>query len=44
VLVSHHDSFEALAAYQVHPDPQAALAVVATVVSEKSVVDYELAD
>lgn len=44
VLVSHHDSFEALAAYQVHPDHQAALAVVATVVSEKSVVDYELAD
>ncbi|WP_449282029.1 Dabb family protein [Leucobacter sp.] len=43
VLVSHHDSYEALADYQVHPDHVAALAVVGELVAEKSVVDYELA-
>jgi len=42
VLVSHHDSYEALAAYQVHPDHQAALPIVGALVSDKSVVDYEL--
>lgn len=43
-LVSHHDSYEALAAYQVHPDHQAALPIVGELVSDKSVVDYPLAD
>jgi len=43
-LLSVHDSAEALAAYQVHPDHVAALAVVAALVESKSVVDYPVAD
>lgn len=43
-LVSVHDSVEALAAYQVHPDHLAALGVVATLVESKSVVDYSFDD
>lgn len=42
VLISHHDSAEALAAYQVHPDHKAALGVIGALVESKSVVDYEL--
>ncbi|MBO1901508.1 Dabb family protein [Leucobacter weissii] len=41
VLISLHDSFEALAAYQVHPAHQAALTIVGALVTDKSVVDYE---
>ncbi len=43
-LVSVHDSAEALAAYQVHPDHLAALGVVAALVEAKSVVDYPIGD
>lgn len=43
VLISQHDSFDALAAYQVHPEHQAALQVVAELVESKSVVDYSIA-
>lgn len=42
VLISHHDSAEALAEYQAHPRHLAALEVVATLIVNKSVVDYEL--
>lgn len=42
VLISHHDSFEALAAYQVHPEHQEALQVVGSIIEAKSVVDYEV--
>ena len=41
VLVSHHDSASALAAYQEHPEHVAALRVVAELVAAKSVVDAE---
>ena len=40
VLISVHDSADALAAYQVHPEHVAALDVVASLVDMKSVVDY----
>ena len=43
-LISVHDSAEALAAYQVHPDHIAALGIVATLVESKSVVDFPVAD
>ena len=43
-LISVHDSADALAAYQVHPDHVAALTVVASIVKSKSVVDYVVAD
>jgi hypothetical protein len=42
VLVSEHDSWDDLAAYQVHPDHQAALVVVNAVATGKAVADYEL--
>ncbi|MBB1510932.1 Dabb family protein [Tessaracoccus sp. MC1756] len=42
VLISVHDSSEALAEYQGHPDHRKALAVVAELVEAKSVVDYEV--
>ncbi|MEJ6488744.1 Dabb family protein [Leucobacter sp. USCH14] len=41
-LVSVHDSAEALAAYQSHPEHLAALAVIAELTARKSVVDFEL--
>ncbi len=41
-LVSVHDSAEALAAYQVHPDHVAALGIVGKLVAQKSVVDFEV--
>lgn len=40
-LVSEHDSAEALAAYQAHPDHVAAGPYVRSVVVDKSCVDYE---
>lgn len=43
-LISLHDSKEDLAAYQVHPAHQAALQVVGAVVSQKSTVDFEIAN
>lgn len=42
VLVSEHDSWDDLAAYQVHPDHQAALGVVNRIATGKAVADYEL--
>ena len=42
-LVSLHDSYDALAAYQVHPAHQAALEVIGELVSDKTVVDHPLA-
>lgn len=44
VLISLHDSVEALAAYQVHPQHVTALSVVAGLVESKSVVDYTIRD
>ncbi|MFP5290942.1 MAG: Dabb family protein [Actinomycetes bacterium] len=41
VLVSEHESAEALAAYQAHPDHIAAGPFVRSVVADKSCVDYE---
>lgn len=42
-LVSEHDSWEALAEYQAHPEHVRVLReVVATVARDKAVVDYEL--
>ncbi len=42
-LVSEHDSWEALAAYQAHPEHVRVLQnVVPRVSSDKAVVDYEL--
>jgi hypothetical protein len=41
-LVSEHETWEALDAYQVHPDHQEALQVVTALVDRKAVVDYEL--
>lgn len=42
-LVSEHDSWDALAAYQAHPDHVRVLQeVVSTVARDKAVVDYEL--
>jgi hypothetical protein len=43
VLVSDHDSAEAVAAYQVHPGHVEATAWVNTVAGERAVVDYEVA-
>jgi hypothetical protein len=42
VLISTHDSADALADYQSHPAHLAALAVVGDIVTAKSVVDSEL--
>jgi len=39
-LISDHDSYEALAAYQVHPEHIAALSVIGALLSDKSVVDF----
>lgn len=42
-LVSEHDSWEALAAYQAHPQHlQVLQSVIPRVAREKAVVDYEL--
>jgi len=42
-LVSEHDSWEALASYQAHPEHVRVLReVVAEIASDKAVVDYEL--
>ena len=41
-LVSVHDSADALAAYQVHPDHVAALGIVGDLVAQKSVVDFKV--
>ena len=41
-LVSEHESWEALAAYQVHPAHVDALSVVSTICAQKAIVDYEL--
>lgn len=40
-LVTLHDSWEALAAYQAHPDHRAALDVVSSVIAGRAVVDFE---
>jgi quinol monooxygenase YgiN len=40
VLVSEHESVEALAAHQTHPEHRAAAAWVAQFVTERAVVDY----
>lgn len=40
-LVSEHDSWEALDAYQTHPAHLSALTVVGALVDRKAVVDYE---
>ena len=42
VLVSEHDSVDALNGYQAHPAHKEASAWVSTVVSERAIVDYEL--
>lgn len=42
VLYSTFDSKEAMAAYQAHPEHQAVLPFMASVVSERRVVDYEI--
>ena len=41
MLVSEHESAEALAAYQAHPDHVAAGPFVRSVVADKSCVDFE---
>lgn len=41
VLVSEHPNADALARYQTHPEHLRVLAIVAELVAEKSVVDYE---
>ena len=41
-LVSEHQSWDELAAYQEHPAHHSALAVVDPVVSARAIVDYEL--
>ena len=42
VLVSEHPDYEALGQYQTHPAHVRVLAIVAELVAEKSVVDYEV--
>ena len=42
VLVADYDSLDALEAYQVHPDHQAAVAVIGPLVAQRSNVDFEL--
>ncbi|HEV7741265.1 MAG TPA: Dabb family protein [Pseudolysinimonas sp.] len=42
VLVSEHDSAEALEGYQAHPAHREASAWVAARVSDRAVIDYEL--
>jgi len=42
VLVADYDSLEALEAYQVHPDHQAAAAIIRPLVAERANVDFEL--
>ena len=41
-LVTEHDSWEDLAAYQVHPEHRRAVAVVDSVATDKAIVDYEV--
>ena len=41
VLVTRFESRAALAAYQVHPEPQAVAAFVTQVAAERRLVDYE---
>jgi hypothetical protein len=42
VLVSDHESADALAGYQAHPEHRAAAAFVAAFVRERAIVDYAL--
>jgi len=42
VLVADYDSLDALEAYQVHPDHQAAVAIIRPLVAQRSNVDFEL--
>jgi len=42
VLIADYDSLEALEAYQVHPDHQAAAAIIRPLVAERANVDFEL--
>lgn len=44
VLVSEHDDNTALEGYQAHPLHKEASAVVASVVTDRAVVDYEVAE
>lgn len=41
-LVTEHPTWEDLAAYQAHPDHQAAVTLINPVVVDRAVVDYEL--
>jgi hypothetical protein len=41
-LETEHESWEDLAAYQVHPEHVRALGVVDSVAAKKAIVDYEL--
>lgn len=41
-LITVHDSFEGLKAYQQHPKHQAAAALIGELTSEKAVSDYEI--
>ena len=41
VLVTRFESRAALAAYQVHPEPQAVAALLTQVAAERRLVDYE---
>jgi hypothetical protein len=42
VLVADYDSLDALEAYQVHPDHQAAAAIIRPLVAQRSNVDFEI--
>ncbi len=42
VLTSEHESWDDLAAYQAHPDHQAALGAVNAVAAAKAIADYEI--
>ncbi len=42
VLTTTHDSVEALGIYAGHPDHQAVVAYILTVISDRVVVDYEV--
>ncbi len=44
VLITEHPDWEALKAYQIHPEHQKAAGYVKTVAAERAAVDYEVED